>query len=343
MPFRIIRDDIARVRADAIVCSANPRPVVGGGGEAAIHRAAGPELLRARDRFGKLEPGAAVATEACGLRAKFVIHTVGPVWKDGKSGEVETLRRCYRNAIRTAIAMGCKSAAFPLISSGAYGFDKSEALRAALEEFQRFAEEDLELILVVYDREAYELSARRGGDVAAFIDDRYVEEHPQPRSRRGIRSDAEGIAARMREEPMADASMPLGACCASAAQPAPDLEARMRALDAGFSETLLKLIDESGCTDAEIYKRANVSRKLFSKIRNSADYRPSKPTALAFCVALRLTPVEARELIGRAGYALNHSSRFDVIVEYFLETGNYDIIEINETLFCFDQPLLGSV
>lgn len=356
MAFRIIRDDIARVRADAIVNSANPNPVVGGGAEAAIYEAAGPGLLRARDRFGRLEPGAAVATKAYGLHARYVIHTVGPVWRDGKSGEIETLHRCYRNAICTAISMGCKSAAFPLISSGHYGFAKAEALRAALWEFQSFAEEDIELILVVYDREAYELSEGRFSGIAAYIDDNYVDAHP-PLGNRGESmrladlSDTMAlprIAPRMPDESLQSCSIEYEAvapeCAAApAAAAAPSLEERMAALDAGFSESLIKLIDESGCTDAEIYKRANVSRKLFSKIRNSPDYRPSKPTALAFCVALRLNPTQARELIGRAGYALSHSSRFDVIVEYFLEAGKYDILEINEALFLFDQPLLGSV
>ena len=345
MPFRIIRDNITHVHADAIVNSANPWPVVGGGAEADIFRAAGPRLERARARLGSLTTGSAVVTKAYDLPAKYIIHTIGPVWQGGNAGEIAALKLCYQNCIDTAISMGCKSVAFPLISSGAYGFPKAEALAVAIGEIRSRLFEDIEMILVVYDREAYALSAERYAGVAAYIDDRYVDAHPPQRNRRDdprfvrnmVMEDAEFRAAASEPHvPMAAVSKLFGAVKPTS------LEDRMRKLDAGFSETLLRLIDESGCTDAEIYKRANVDRKLFSKIRSKPDYRPSKPTALAFCVALRLDPGAARELIGRAGYALTRSSRFDIIVEYFLEEGIFDICEINATLFEFDQPLLGS-
>ena len=350
MPFRFIRDNIAPVRADAIVNSANPNPIVGGGAEADIYRAAGPGLERARARFGKLETSAAVVTKAYGLPARYIIHTIGPVWQGGDAGEIEALRLCYRNSIDTAISMGCKSVAFPLISSGSYHFPKAEALAVAMGEIRSRMDEDIEMILVVYDREAYALSEERYAGVAAYIDDKYVD------ARAALRR-----SSRMRQgnrPPQADffADVSMNTCVAPepAAAPKPDLgkpskalrgldlTSRLKRMDAGFSEALMRLIDESGCTDAEIYKRANVDRKLFSKIRSKRNYKPSKPTALAFCVALRLDPAASRELIGRAGYALSRSSQFDIIVEYFLETGNYDICEINAALFEFDQPLLGS-
>ena len=336
MPFRIIRDNIVHVRADAIVNSANPNPIVGGGAEADIYRAAGPRLERARMRFGKLETGAAVVTKAYGLPAKYIIHTIGPVWRGGGAGEIELLRLCYRNSIDTAISMGCESVAFPLISSGTYGFPKAEALAVAMGEIRSRMGEDIEMILVVYDRESYALSEERYAGVAAYIDDKYVD----------ARSDARRSSRIWNAQPRAvERESLFDAAPLATWAPEPrklDLTSRLKRMDAGFSEALMRLIDESGCTDAEIYKRANVDRKLFSKIRSKKDYKPSKPTALAFCVALRLDPAASRELIGRAGYALSRSSHFDIIVEYCLETGNYDICEINAALFEFDQPLLGS-
>lgn len=354
MPFRIIRDNITHVKADAIVNSANPQPMAGGGAEGDIFRAAGPRLDRARARLGTLETGAAAVTKAYGLNAKYVIHTIGPVWQGGGMGEREALRRCYRNSIDTAISLGCESVAFPLISSGNYGFPKPEALSIAIEEIRSRLFEDIEMILVVYDRESYALSSERYAGVRAYIDDKYVDERGLRRNRPQFESleatrpitGFDFPASEVMSDSMPDfAPMPKAAPKPSIfgrLKPKADLASRMRELDAGFSESLLRLIDESGCTDAEIYKRANVDRKLFSKIRSKPDYRPSKSTALAFCVALRLDPAAARELIGRAGYALSRSSYFDIIVEYFLETGNYDICEINATLFEFDQPLLGS-
>ena len=342
MPFRIIRDNITHVHADAIVNSANPQPEVGGGAEADIFRTAGPRLGRARARLGSLTTGAAVVTKAYDLPAKYIIHTIGPVWQGGDAGEIAALRLCYQNSIDTAISMGCKSVAFPLISSGAYGFPKAEALDVAIGEIRSRLFEDIEMILVVYDRDAYALSEERYAGVAAYIDDRYVDERSSLRNRGESMRFAANVPPMAEDAPLAAAPKLFGVAKLFGAAKKSGLEERMREMDAGFSETLLRLIDESGCTDAEIYKRANVDRKLFSKIRSKPDYRPSKPTALAFCVALRLDPPAARELISRAGYALTRSSRFDIIVEYFLEKGIFDICEINAALFEFDQPLLGS-
>lgn len=146
-----------------------------------------------------------------------------------------------------------------------------------------------------------------------------------------------------RSAPTAAAAMPM-ADIRPAARPvikSAALEDLLKKTDAGFSETLLRLIDRAGKKDSEVYKRANIDRKLFSKIRSNPSYRPSKSTALALAFALELDLSETRDLIGRAGYSLTHANRGDIIVEYFIVNKNYDIFALNETLFAFDQPLLG--
>ena len=160
MAFEIIRNDITRVAADAIVNTANPRPVVGGGTDSAVYLAAGRlRLLAARKKIGDIAPGQAVSTPAFRLSAKYIIHTVGPVWQDGTQGERETLRQCYANSLSLAESLGCESVAFPLISTGSYGFPKEEGLRIALEEIGRFLLlHEMRVILVVFDRSAVALS-----------------------------------------------------------------------------------------------------------------------------------------------------------------------------------------
>lgn len=330
MPFTIVRNDISLMQVDAIVNTANPRPVVGGGTDAAIHHRAGPRLLEARQKVGDIPVGSAAATKAFGLSAKYVIHTVGPVWQGGTAGEELLLRRCYDASLELARKKRCASMAFPLISAGTYGFPKDRALQIALEAFSSFLlKYDMQIYLVVFDREVYQLSEKLLGSVASYIDENYVEHtafaRRQPQNVRSV--------------PCRDFAPMMAPVMESAA--VPSLEELLQRTDAGFAETLLKLIDRTGKKDSEIYRRANLTRQHFSKIRNNPAYRPTKSTALALAVALELDLDQTRDLIGRAGYALTNSCKFDVIVQYFISQKNYDLIEINAALFAFDQSLLG--
>ena len=340
MPFEIVRNDITQMRVDAIVNTANPRPVIGSGVDSGIHRAAGPALLTAREKIGRIGVGEAAITPGFGLNAKFVIHTVGPVWRGGLLGERKLLRGCYEASLALAAENGCASIAFPLISTGNYGFPKDEALQIALDAIRGFLNDHEMLVsLVVFDRESFQLSRERYREVASFIDENYIQEQASRQfSLRGNRDAVEEFCAPME---CAEAAPPRESVPLPYGKPKPSLADLLAQTDAGFSETLLKLIDKTGKKDSEIYTRANLSRQHFSKIRNNPHYQPTKPTAIALALALELDLEQTRELIGRAGYALTGSSKFDVIIMYFIREKNYNLFDINAALFEFDQSLLG--
>ncbi|MBE5793496.1 MAG: macro domain-containing protein [Clostridiales bacterium] len=398
MPFTIVRNDITRMAVDAIVNSAAPHLLGGGGADGKIHRVAGPELAQACRKLGGCKPGQVKLTEGYGLPCRYVIHTVGPVWMGGFFGEEETLRACYRHALELAQEKGLETVAFPLISSGIFAYPRDKALRIAMDEIRDFVlDNDLMVYLVVYDAESFRISSRLQQDIQQFVDDRYVAEHsgeqlayaPEPPQTESVSHSApvpeipDGIREAKRpllmqnavpfakeisvwqeeEAPTADDFMeadweiPDG-CGAFASDTygdsAPnyvscrevDHEAILRDLlsqqDESFTQRLLRLIDEHGMTDPECYRRANVDRRLFSKIRNHPHYQPSKQTALAFAIALRLNRAETDQLLRTAGLALSPSSRFDLVVEYFIQKGIYDVMQINEALYAFDLPLLGN-
>lgn len=334
MPLHIVRDDITHMKVDAIVNAANPTLLGGGGVDGCIHRAAGPALLAECAKLGGCETGGAKITGAGRLPCKYVIHAVGPRWQGGGHGERELLAGCYRAALALAQAHRCETAAFPLISSGIFGYPKDQALRVAVDTIGAFLlENDMTVYLVIFDRSAYRISGKLFDGIAAYIDDNYADAFTEsPAERRRFRLFSE-------RTPPAAAAMPPQMAAPMAA---PSLDQVLEQLDESFSEMLLRKIDDSGMTDAQFYKRANIDRKLFSKIRGSKLYRPSKPTAIAAAIALELSLEETRELLMKAGFALSHSNKFDVIIEYFIQNGNYNIFEINEALFAFDQSLLGA-
>ena len=380
MPLQIIRQDITQMHCDAIVNAANNTLLGGGGVDGMIHRAAGPELLEECMTLHGCETGKAKLTKGYRLPCRYVIHTVGPVWQGGGFGERALLESCYRSSLELALSHGCESVAFPLISSGIFGYPKAEALAVATETISDFLAEhgDMTVYLTVYGRGSYLISTELFDDVKSYIDDNYVAAHTDEdaeKSRSVLNACALAPAPPLRPAPPSPSAAEkkglvhwlfrrekdaaprqtaptygkakcrrdeeLFACADMAADD--DLADALRCLDESFSQMLLRKIYESGMKDAECYKKANIDRKLFSKIRSDAAYRPSKATALAFAVALELPLDETEELLKKAGYALSHSSKFDIIVEYFISRRQYDIYQINETLFSFDQALLGSV
>jgi len=326
MPLEIIRNDITKVHADAIVNAADPSLLGGGGTDGAIHKAAGPGLLAECKNLGGCKAGEAKITEGYDLPAKYVIHTVGPVWHDGSSGEEKLLADCYKNSLELAKKHKLESVAFPLISSGTFGYPRDKALSTAISAIGEFLlKNDMTVYLVVYDSASFMLSEKLFSSIKEYIDDNYIEERASNFRRYRIRENL------VREYPNAAVS-----------KRERSLDDVVKNLDETFSQMLLRLIDEKGMKDSETYKKANIDRKLFSKIRNDIYYKPSKQTAVAFAVALELNLDETRDLLGRAGFALSRSCRFDIIIQYFIEHNNYDIFEINEALFAFEQNLIGA-
>ncbi len=340
MPFSIIRNDITKMRVDAIVNAANTSLQMGGGVCGAIFRAAGEHKLQeACNQLAPINTGEVVITPGFALPAKYIIHAAGPVFDHNNVGQSERLlREAYTNSLIYATENRCESIAFPLISSGIYGYPKIEALRIAVSSIRDFlSNHEMDISLVVFDKASFTVSEDLIGEVASYIDEHYVDEHFV--SRRGLLN----IEREVLHEDRSIAGIPdqqKYTQIQPSIVPAP-IEELIDNLDEPFSQTLLRLIDAKDKTDVEVYKRANIDRKLFSKIRAGNGYMPSKRTAIAFAIALELSLKETNDLLRRAGYALSRSSLFDVIIEYFIGNRKYDVFEINEVLFSYDQALLG--
>lgn len=326
MPLEIVRNDITKMQVDAIVNAANQELRMGGGVCGAIFRAAGStELQKACNSLGNCHTGEAVITDGFQLDAKYIIHAVGPVWRGGSNREEELLGACYKNSLNLALSHGCESVAFPLISSGIYGYPKEQALQIAISTISSFLmNHEMLVYIVVFDKKAFQLSEKLFKSIEEFIDEHYVEEIGLDYGRN--RREEYLLEARMEEVQSSDII----------------LEDLVNHLNESFSEMLLRLIEEKGLTDVAVYKNANIDRRLFSKIKNNKDYTPLKKTAVAFAISLRLNLEETNGLLEKAGYTLSRSHKFDVIIEYFIQQENYNIFEINEALFSFDQALLGA-
>ena len=341
MPLEIVRNDITKMKVDAIVNAANESLHGGGGVDGAIHRAAGSGLLAECRTLGGCRTGKAKITGGYNLPAKYVIHTVGPIYNDGKHGEKALLESCYRESLALAKEYQCETVAFPLISSGVYGYPKDQALKVAIDVISDvLIENEMTVYIVIFDKAAYKISEKLFSDIAEYIDDNYVDEHTDYRRERIRMNALPSMAPRARRKKSDIDSFEMSECKAMLAED--DLDAKLKQIDESFSQMLLRKIDEKGMTDAACYKKANIDRKLFSKIRSDVHYKPSKPTALAFAISLELSLDETEDMLRKAGFALSHSNKFDIIIEYFISKGNYNIFEINEALFAFDQSLLGA-
>lgn len=346
MPFNIIRNDIVTMKVDAIVNAANTELKYGGGGVGErIFTAAGvEEMTAACDSIGGCPTGSAVITPGFKLPAKYVIHAVGPVWQGGGQGEEQILRSAYRSSLELAVQYDIESIAFPLLSSGNYRYPYEQALAVALDEINRFVfQYDKQVTLVMFDTTATALGFKLRDDLISYIDDNYVEEHTNLNRRDTYRPFAAPTA--KREKPPREKPGVLhdqDVFYSIQMQPSMPLEEGLVfPQEKTFSEALLNLIDSKGMTDVETYRRSNIDRRLFSKIRSNADYSPRKSTVLALTIGLKLSVQEAQDLLARAGFAFSPCDRRDLIVRYFLERRDHDIAKVNGALFDFDQELLG--
>ena len=328
MPFEILQEDVTKLPVDAIVNPTDSRFSGSGGVDYAVHQAAGPGLRQACGMLEKLGQGELRVTPGFGLPCEYVFHTRGPVWAGGRKNEAALLRSCYLNALLKAGELGLSSVAFPLISSGTFGFPKDRVLSiatAAIRDYLTVTDGELSVYLCIYDRDAYKISRR--GELERFL------------RTSGEESFLECKSARLSmEEPVCVETLP---CEARSCEAPEDLGVWLKQQDDSFAVTLLKLIDRKNMTEVQCYKRANVSKKTFWKINNDPKYKPSKQTVLAFAIALELTLEETEDLLRTVGFSLSHSNTFDMIIEFYIRRGVYDIYEINAALYQFDQICLG--
>ena len=346
------------MKVDAIVNTTNEEMVGYSGVDFAVHEGAGAELDKECRLLAPLGLGTAKITKGYNLDAKYIIHTSGPIWQGGLAGESIILKSCYLESLKLAVEMGCESVAFPLISAGAYGYPKDQVLKFAVQIITEFLfNHELTVYLCVFDRTSYEFSKELFNEISEFIDDDYgfKEKHgfthrfnERATARRRDVCEEETITADFSECYIAEDCAPVAEMmpCAAPAEYGSvknkSLEEYMKAMDKSFAYKLFDYIDSKGMTDVECYKKANVDKKTFSKIKcNPQTYKPSKQTAVAFAIALELTLDETQDLLSSAGLTLSRSFVFDKIIRYFIQKGNYNVFEINEALFEFDQVLLG--
>lgn len=343
MPFKLVRNDITRMKVDAIVNTANEAPLYSTGVDTAVYMAAGEkELLEARQKIGFMKEGDVAITPGFKLPAKYVIHAVSPCYMGGGIGEEERLRSCYKKSLQLAKEHQCKSIAFPLISSGNFGYPKEEAMRVAVDEINAFLlKNDMQVYLVVFDKKSTELALKLNPALEAYIDHNYVNELQEKEyGERLFQSLSEELPScstyKMQRETIESrklsASQSWDEYCDFLEENESALEERMRHMADTFQEYLLYLIETKYLSNAEVYKRAIITKQLFSKIKLNKDYHPDKGTAMRLCVGAMLSLDETVDLLARAGYALSPCDKRDIIFSFFIENKVYDMIEIDIAL-----------
>ncbi len=361
MPFRIVHNDIIKMETDAIVNTSNPLPIYAPGSDSAVYNAAGIDLLLAeRKKIGPMERGQAAITPGFHLPAKYIIHTVGPAYIDGRHGEAEDLAACYRNSLHVARRKGLHSIAFPLISTGVYGYPKGEAMKIAISEINAFLiEHDMDVFLVVFDQESRRISDQLFADIDSYIDRHYVKE--KLKEEYWLPED-NIIFEEFSEEFPNTVSSVFHSVKEKTSKPKPpakpkqvkqrpakpkpigsdsmSLDALLSRSEETFNQMMFRFIQEKGMTNPEVYQKAGVSKKLFSKIKNDVDYHPSKKTVFALALGLELNIDQTRDFLLRAGYAINPSDKFDLVMQYFIERQFYNVIDIEIALYEHNLPLL---
>lgn len=348
MPFKIVRNDIAKVKADIIVNTANPKPIYASGTDSAIYHAAGAEVLLAeRKKIGEIARGDIAVTPAFDLKARYIIHTVGPAWIDGKHHEFSVLEDCYRKSLQKALELKCESIAFPLIATGVYGFPKDKALQIAISIFSQFLlENEMQIYIVVFDKKSFQLSGKLMDNVDSYIDSNYVRErHLKEYNSRSARSRRSRFMEEEQEiEALYEARMmeEEDSCIRSAPiLPTEPFDFELDAIGPSFHEKLFELIDTAGIDNKDVWKNANLDRKHFSKIQCDERYHPKKKTVMALCIALKLDLEQSKDLLSRADWAFSPSSKMDLIVQKAIIDKQYDIYQLNLVLFKYTNEVLG--
>lgn len=376
MPFQIIRNDITKVKADAIVNTANPKPIYAEGTDAAIYKAAGEdELLAERRKIGNIAQGEIAVTPAFKLQAKYIIHTVGPIWIDGEHNEFDILRNCYRNSLNKAKELGCESIAFPLISTGVYGFPKDEALKIATDEIGGFLmreDTDMQVNLVVFDEGAFKLSKKLFFEIISYIDDdsvieKYISEYriDEKQFIEGMIHESYGFGEVNNTNDLSEHYKELYQKESlrfrnirrrnhSSRRPyfenaGPEYQEKFKPEDYmhdskddfSFRDKLLSILIKKNIDNNDAYKRSNIDRRAFAKILSGETKIPKKSTVFAFCIGLDLTMKESEELLSSAGMAFTPSNKWDQLVIHFIGTKNKDFAEINSIMIACHHPQLG--
>lgn len=313
MPLQIVRNDITKIKADAIVNAANQFACVGTGVDLSIYNAAGYELmLRERKKIGTISPGECMPTSGFNLDCKYVIHTAGVYWEDGNAGEEQVLRNCYRHSLSMAKHLKCISVAVPLMATGNYCYPKELAIRIAQEEIEAFLKRcDMQVILVIFDKECLTISQKRFEDIKEYIDNKYVYEHKSSQVEEIVFQKIEEVGPRQNKHPKLT------------------IEQMLKKQDETFSQMMLRIMAEKGMKPADVYNAANLDRKAFSKMKTNVNFHPNKLTAISVAVGLKLTVKETQKLLRTAGYSLSYSDKFDLIIMYCLDNKIYKYMKIN--------------